>query len=149
MIQVQVPGRVAAEPVAPPIKRITPRVFLIVCLFQGVLITGILAFVLFGMAPQRVPLARSGDYVAVHEAILARMNGSIADPLIELAPGVSARESNVRGFTLHGETFYYFFEGQPGFDPLSRGRVDGSKIEIVARDENLAHPLVIYRLVEN
>jgi hypothetical protein len=149
MIQVQLPGRVAAEPIAPPVKRISPRVFLMLCVFQGAIIAGVLGFVLFGLAPQRVPLARSGDYVTVHEAILARMNGSIADPLVELAPGVSARESNVRGFTLHGQTFYYYFEGQPGFDPLSRGRVDASKIEIVARDENLAHPLVIYRLVEN
>ncbi len=96
-----------------------------------------------------MPLARSGDYAAVREAIWARLNGAIDDPLVEITAGVSARESNVRGFTLHGQTYYYYIEGQRGFDPLSRGAVDYQGVAIVARDEDGPKPLVIYRLRSN
>jgi hypothetical protein len=59
---------------------------------------------------------------------------------------VSARASSVRGFTLNGRTYFYYTEGQRGFDPLSRGAVDRSEIEIVLRDDGGPMPLVIYRL---
>ena len=146
MIHVRVPGFVASERAAPPIKRVGPRTFLIVCTLEGLLIAAVFLVALYTFTPQRVPLARSGDYAAVREAIWARVNGSAGDPLVELSSGVSARESNVRGFVLHGQTYYYFFEGHPGFDPLSRGKVDFQGIEVVARDEDGPKPLVIYRL---
>ncbi len=149
MINVQAPGIVAPERVAPPIKRIGPRTFLFVCALEAVLITAVFLFALYALAPQHVPLARSGDYAAVREAIWARLNGAIDDPLVEITAGVSARESNVRGFTLHGQTYYYYIEGQRGFDPLSRGAVDYQGVAIVARDEDGPKPLVIYRLRSN
>lgn len=146
MINARVPGIVAAERVAPPIKRVGPRTFLVVCILEGFLIAGVLFAALYALTPQRVPLARSADYAVVREAIWARVNGSVGDPLLEISPGVSARESNLRGLMLSGVTYYYYFEGQRGFDPLSRGKVDTRNIEIIARDEGGAAPLVIYRL---
>lgn len=147
MINVQTPGLVVPERVAPPIKRIGPRSFLLLCVVEGLLVAAVFLFVLFALAPQQpVPLARSGDYATVREAIWARLNGTIDDPLVEITAGVSARESNVRGFTLHGQTYYYYIEGQRGFDPLSRGAVGSDRAEIVARDEDGPRPLVIYRL---
>ena len=146
MINARVPGIVARERVAPPIKRVSPRTFLVVCVLEGLFIAAILGVALYAFTPQRAPLARSGDYAVVREAIWARVNGSVGDPLLEISPGVTARESNLRGLMLHGETYYYYFEGQRGFDPLSLGKVDLEKIEVVARDEGGATPLVIYRL---
>jgi hypothetical protein len=114
---------------------------------EAALIAAVFGMVLFAITPARVPLARSGDYLTVREAILARLNGSVADPLVELAPGVSARESSVRGFTLNGQTYYYYLEGRRGFDPLSRGVVSAAGVEVVARDEASPHPIVIYRML--
>jgi hypothetical protein len=147
MINVQAPRIVVSERVAPPIKRIGPRTFLIICALEGLLITAVFLVAMYALAPQHVPLVRSSDYATVREAIWARLNGTIDDPLVEITAGVSARESNVRGFALHGETYYYYIEGQRGFDPLSRGVVSFQGIEIVARDEDGPKPLVIYRLV--
>jgi hypothetical protein len=149
MINAQAPGIVVPERVAPPMKRIGPRTFLFLCALEGLLIAAIFLFVVYALAPQHVPLARSSDYATVREAIWARLNGTIDDPLVEVTAGVSTRESNVRGFTLHGQIYYYYIEGQRGFDPLSRGAVDFQGIEIVARDEDGPKPLVIYRLRSN
>jgi hypothetical protein len=146
MINVQAPGIVVPERVASPIKRIGPRTFLVLCALEGLLIAAIFLFAMYALAPQQVPLARSSDYATVREAIWARRSGAIDDPLVEISAGVSARESNVRGFTLHSQTYYYYVEGQRGFDPLSRGAVDFQGVEIVARDEDGPKPLVIYRL---
>ena len=93
------------------------------------------------------PLARSADYARVREAIWSRMNSVVEDPLIEAAPGVTVRESNLRGFTLNGQTYYYYIEGRRGFDPLSRGAVDREQIEVLLRDDNGPKTLVIYRLL--
>ena len=116
MINVQAPRIVVPERVAPPIKRIGPRAFLIICTLEGLLIAAVFLVAMYALAPQHVPLVRSSDYATVREAIWARLNGTIDDPLVEITSGVSARESNVRGFALHGETYYYYIEGQRGFD---------------------------------
>jgi hypothetical protein len=146
MINVQTPVIVVAERVAPPIKRIGPRSFLLLCVLEGLLIAALFLFAVYALAPQAVPLARSSDYATVRAAIWARLNGTVDDPLVEITAGVSARESNLRGFGLHGQTYYYYIEGQRGFDPLSRGAVGFDGVEIVARDEDGPRPLVIYRL---
>jgi len=147
MINVRTPGIVVPERVAPPIRRIGPRTFLFLCGLEGLVIAALFVFAVYALTPQAVPLARSGDYAMVREAIWARLNGTIDDPLVEIAEGVSARESNLRGFSLHGQTYYYYIEGQRGFDPLSRGAVGLDRVEIVARDDAGAKPLVIYRLL--
>ena len=58
MIHVRVPGFVASERVAPPIKRVGPRTFLIVCTLEGLLIAAVFLVALYMFTPQRVPLAR-------------------------------------------------------------------------------------------
>lgn len=146
MIDVRAPGITLPERVAPQTKRIGPHTFLLVCGIQGVMLAAIFFWLLFALTPQRAPLVQSGDYAAVREAMLARINRTVDDPLVELSPGISARESNLRGFSLNGRTYYYYLEGQPGFDPLSRGAVDARAIEIVARDDTPSGLLMIYRL---
>lgn len=94
--------------------------------------------------PSRLPLTRSADIVTVREAIWASVNGDIRDPLVELSPGVTARQSNLRGFALGGRTYYYYIEGQSNFDPLSRGKLSEHEIEIVMRDNAGPRSLVIY-----
>lgn len=148
MINVRAPGIALPKRVAPPVKRIGPRIFLMICGIQGAVIAAIFFWMLFVLTPQRVPLAQSGDYATVREAILARINRTVDDPLVELTPGVSARESNVRGFTLNNQTYYYYIEGQRGFDPLSRSAVDTREIEVVVRDQTQFGQLAIYRLLD-
>src|SRR5690242_17627557 len=111
MINVRASGMPAVERAAAPVRRIGARGFVMVFALEAALIAAVFGMVLYALTPQRVPLARSGDYVAVREAILARLNSTADDPLVELAPGVSARESSVRGFTLNGQTYYYYLEG--------------------------------------
>ena len=147
MINVRASGMPAVERAAAPVRRIGARGFVMVFALEAALIAVLFGVVLYALTPQRVPLVRSGDYTAVREAVLARLNGSVADPLVELSPGVSARESNVRGFALNGQTYYYYLEGRRGFDPLSRGAVDAGRIEVVARDEASPQPIVIYRML--
>jgi hypothetical protein len=113
---------------------------------EAAFIAGVLILVLAIVLPTRAPLARSADYATVRDAIWARVNGTINDPLIELAPGVSVRSSSVRGFALNGRTYYYYLEGQRGFDPLSRGAVAERDIEVVLRDADGPKPLVIYEI---
>lgn len=145
MINVQLP-HVGRDPAATPVYRIGVPIFWLLFALEGLFIVSVLLFGLLTL-PNRSPLARAGDYAVIREAIWSRLDGRIADPLVEVAPGISARESSVRGFRLGGETYYYYFEGQPGFDPLSRGTVAPNEIEVVVRDDGGPTPLVIYRLL--
>ena len=147
MINAHASGMAVAERAAPPVRRIGPRAFALVFALEAALVAAVLALALYALTPQRVPLARSGDYALVREAILARLSGDISDPLVEIVPGLSARESGVRGFALNGQTYYYYLEGQRGFDPLSRGAVGAVGVEVVARDDASPRPLVIYRVL--
>ena len=115
---------------------------------EALFIAGVLALVLTLVLPTRAPLARSADFATIRDAVWARVNGTIADPLVDIAPGVSIRSSSVRGFALNGRTYYYFFEGQRGFDPLSRGAVAQRDIEVVLRDADGPKPLVIYEIID-
>lgn len=97
--------------------------------------------------PTRMPLSTAPDYSLVRSAILDRANGQQLDPLVEVAYGVVAPASSVRGLALHGVTYYYYFEGQHNFDPLSRSLVAPNRAQIVLRDNAASAPLVIYTLV--
>lgn len=130
--------------------RISGRVFWMLCAAESMLLIIGIVLVLHWLSTPRVSLVRSTDAAAVQEAVRARFNGSVPDPLIEVEPGVVARASNVRGFTRHGFTYYYYFEGTRGFDPLSRGAVSADNVEIVLRDEGPGHvPLVIYHILNS
>jgi hypothetical protein len=110
-------------------------------------IAGVLALVLALVFPSRIPLVRSADVATIRDAIWARVNGTINDPLTDIAPGISVRASSVRGFTLNGRVYYYYFEGQRGFDPLSRGAVAQRDVEVLLRDADGPKPLVVYEII--
>jgi hypothetical protein len=113
---------------------------------EACLVAGVLALVLAVLLPSRLPLARSADVATIRDAVWARVNGTIDDPLTDIAPGISVRASSVRGFELNGQVYYYYFEGQRGFDPLSRGAVSERNIGVLMRDSDGPKPLVIYEI---
>lgn len=129
-----------------PVRRLTPRAFWLLFSIEGLILVGIFIVVLWFLVPARLPLATT-DYDTIREVVLLRLTGEIEDPAIEIVPGTIAPSSSVRGFNLHGQTYYYYLEGKLGFDPLSRGVVGPNDIEIVLRDDGGPYPLVIYRLL--
>jgi hypothetical protein len=129
-----------------PLWRISWRLFATMLGLMLLLLVTILIWVLSVLVPPQTPLAARQDLAPVYEAILAHRSGAVVDPLIALAPGVDARASNLRGFSLGATTYYYYVEGEPGFDPYSRGAVSADQIELLLRDVSGPTPLVIYRL---
>lgn len=129
-----------------PLWRINSRLFATMLGLTLLLLVTVLIWFLGALVPLQTPLAARQDLAPIHEAILARHAGAVVDPLIAVAPGVSARASNLRGLSLGETTYYYYFEGEPGFDPYSRGAVSADQIELLLRDMSGPLPLVIYRL---
>lgn len=146
MINVQLPTFVGKRQTTLPVRRISSQAFWLLFAAEALLVLGLLFVVLHLLLPVQSPFAASADYATVREAVWARVNGTVPDPLIDVQLGVTARASSVRGFTINGRTYYYYTEGRRGFDPLSRGAVDRSEIEEVLRDNGGPTPLVIYRL---
>jgi hypothetical protein len=147
VINAQLHGVAATERVAPPIRRISPGAFWMLFVIEGVVIAAVLFLTINLVLPARVPLARSGDIQLVRDAIWDRLNGSADDPIVQLPSGANVRESNLRGFALNGQTYYYYVEGRRGFDPLSRGEVRRDGIEVLLHEQNGPESLVIYRLL--
>lgn len=147
MINAHFPGVVAAEQAAPRVRRPGLRTFWMLFALESALIAGLLALVLSALPP-RTPLQHTAEADVLRTAVWSRVGGAVSDPVIEVAPGVTVRSSAVRGFELNGATFYYYFEGRPGFDPLSRGVVSLDTIEVVARDTDGERTLVIYRILQ-
>lgn len=149
MIDVAPSTRVDTQPVAAGVHtvRAGARVFWMLYLVEALVIAGLLALAIQFLLPTRAPLAAAPDRALVREAVVAHLNGSTRDPLIEIVPGATARTSNVRGFELNGVVYYYYIEGARNFDPLSRGAVTRDTIEIILRDTSGPQPLVIYTLL--
>lgn len=101
-----------------------------------------LAVLLFTPYTSLTPL----EAETIRAAVQSRLDGTIDDPLVEAAPGIVVRSSNIRGFRLNGEVYYYYLEGERNFDPLSRGIVGHGDIDVVLRDPGGSSPLVVYRL---
>lgn len=129
------------------VRRLGPHAFGLILGLELLLLVGVLAWALAAIVPDATPLASSRDLTPVQEAIRARVGGAVADPLIEVRPGLSARASNLRGFRLDGATYYYYIEGATNFDPYSRGAVSGQAIEVLLRDSSGPSTVVIYRLL--
>ncbi len=146
MINAPSQGIAQSQSLSVPTLRFGPRLFWGLFALVGVVITAIVMTLVLSV-PTPVPLARSADVMTVRDAVLARLNGAAADPLIELAPGVTARQSNIRGLSLGGRTYYYYVDGQPRFDPLARGVLVQNSVEVVLRDERGPQPLVIYTVI--
>ena len=147
MINVRTSGFATPQAVASSAPRRSSLSFWLLFALEASFIAGVLALVLTLVLPSRAPLARSADFVAVRDAVWARVNGTISDPMTDIAPGISVRASSVRGFVLNGRVYYYYFEGQKGFDPLSRGAVARNDVEVLLRDTGGPKPLVIYEII--
>lgn len=137
------------EQIAQPVRRvhIGGNAYWALFAVEALFIAVLCAVVIPMLMPNAVPLANTSDYTIVRDAVRARLNGTTRDPLVEVAPGVTARSSNLRGFTLHGYTYYYHLDGEQGFDPLSRGVVSPSNVETVLTDTSGPSKLTIYRVV--
>ena len=125
----------------------TPGFWLLFAL-EALFIAGVLALVLILILPSRAPLARTTDFEVIRNAVWASEQGTSNDPLMDVAPGVSVRASSVNGFRLNDQVYYYYFEGQPSFDPLSRGTVDRNNVDVLLRETDGPKPFVIYQIIQ-
>lgn len=130
-----------------PISRIGPRAFGALVVVELLVLVAVLVWALIAFIPPATPLAATHSLTPVQEAIRERVGGAVADPLVEIQPGLSARASNLRGFRLDGATYYYYIEGAANFDPFSRGVVNSEQIEVLLRDSSGPATVVIYRLL--
>jgi hypothetical protein len=147
VINVRISGFATPQVVASRAPQRSPLRFWMLFALEASFIAGVLALVLALVLPSRAPLARSADFATVRDAVWSRVNGTVNDPLTDIAPGISVRASSVRGFALNGRVYYYYFEGQRGFDPLSRGAVAQRDVEVLLRDADGPKPLVIYEII--
>ena len=131
----------------PIVHRIGARTFWTLLALEGLLLTIVLAWAISTL-PARTSVQETNNLPRLQAAIMDRISGAVADPLIEVRPGVSIRSSNVRGLTLNGVTYFYYLEGQPNFDPYSRGAVPAERVETLLRDTSGPAPLVIYTIHE-
>src|SRR5262245_59053876 len=131
------------------VRRISQRMFWMLLVVEGLFIAAFLLLALTLLLPPQAPLAQSRDYATVRAAILARVNGSEADALVEVVPGARAPASSVGGFALNGYIYYYYREGRASFDPLSRGALARDQVELVAREAFGRDTIVIYRVPSN
>lgn len=129
------------------VRHIGPRMFVGLLAFELALLVGVMVWALFWLLPPATPYAAPHDITPVHEAIVQRLGGGASDPLVEVLPGISVRESNMRGLSFGKTTYYYYVEGGENFDPLSRGSVDRGEVEILLRDDSGPNPVVIYRIL--
>jgi hypothetical protein len=148
VINVRISGFATPQVAASRVPHQSTLGFWLLFALEASFIAGVLALVLTLVLPSRVPLARSADVATIRDAVWARVNGAINDPLTDIAPGISVRASSVRGFALNGRVYYYYFEGQRGFDPLSRGAVTQRDVDILLRDADGPKPLVIYEIIQ-
>ncbi len=147
MLQATTPS-IAKHEAALPVRRVRIRssAFWLLLVCEGLLIIGILA-ALVRAAPLLTPLSSTGDVTQVREAVLQRLNGQISDPLVPVGLNGSAHESNVRGYTLNGQTYYYSVSDTRTADPLGRGAVSGDAIEIVLQERLGEQEMTIYRII--
>jgi hypothetical protein len=148
VINAHFPGMVVASPRTRTARRPGMRMFWALFAAEGVLI-GVLLLAMLSALPSLMPMSRAADIDTLRAAVWSRVDGSLDDAVVEVAPGVMARSSSVRGFSLGDNTYYYYFEGKRGFDPLSRGKVSESQVEVVARDSDGERTLVIYRILSS
>ncbi len=129
-----------------PVRRIGPRTLSVLIGIELLLLLSALAWTLLYLLPPATPLAAPTDLRPVVDAIRERLSGAVADPLVPVGDGHSARASNLRGFRLDGNVYYYYVEGAKNFDPLSRGVISQEQVEILLREESSDRTIVIYRV---
>lgn len=68
------------------------------------------------------------------------------DPLVEIEPGVWVKTSNISGVQVDGTTYYYNLSPHMSFDPVSRGLLKPSMIDVVYKDKDPDVSYIIYKL---
>lgn len=147
MINAQIVGVTAAEQPALTLRRPGARTFWMLFAVEALVLVAAFGWLL-GHLPQRTPLSQAAEVDMLRSAVWSRVDGTLDDPVVEVAPGVMVRSSAVRGFQLGGVTYHYYVEGRAGYDPLSRGRVTDRQVEVVARDSDGDRTVVIYRMLQ-
>ena len=92
MINVRISGFATPQAVASRAPQRSPLSFWMLFALEASFIAGVLALVLALVLPARAPLARSADFATIRDAVWARVNGTINDPLI----GYCARHQRAR-----------------------------------------------------
>lgn len=121
--------------------------FWVMFAMEAIVVVGLLIALVHVFLPAHIPMTSAPDYEKVREAVIARLQGEVDDPLIDITPNSVARSSNVRGFTLNGRSYYYYLEGTQSFDPLSRQVVRPDQVEVLVRDQDNPEPFVIYTIL--
>lgn len=129
-----------------PVHRISAHAFGFLLAVEVLLLAVVLIWAVAWLLPTPTPYAPAQSLAPVHEAVRAHVSGAAPDRLIEVTPGISARESNLRGFSLAGTTYYYYVEGRANYDPLSRGAVQSDQVEVLSRDASGPETIVLYRV---
>ncbi|MGQ9928490.1 MAG: hypothetical protein ACUVS4_16690 [Chloroflexaceae bacterium] len=129
-----------------PVRRIGARTLSVLMGIELLLLVSALAWALLHLLPPATPLAAPTDLRPVVDAIRDRLSGAVADPLMPVGNGDSARASNLRGFRLDGDVYYYYIEGAKNFDPLSRGVISQDQVEILLREESSDRTIIVYRV---
>ena len=145
MINVQIPRIIGSARAQPPIWRPTAQTFWVLLALQGLALMAILLFVVSRL-PVGMPLTQADAPQQVRDFLLA--GDRAVDPLIEVAPGVIGRASSLRGLQLNDQTYYYYYEGRPSYDPLNRGVVTANQVELLLRDMDNQTSLVVYRIID-
>ena len=66
------------------------------------------------------------------------------DTLIQVRPGVFAKQSNVQGVTINGSTVYYDIVSHQSFGPLRSGQLTENQVKVLARDAQSGSMILIY-----
>ncbi|MEM8530796.1 MAG: hypothetical protein AAGF95_08130 [Chloroflexota bacterium] len=86
------------------------------------------------------------ETMAVQEVAWSKVNGVDHDPVLTVAPGMDVQSSHIHGFDVNGTTYFYYVEGSPRFDPLSRPDISADDVEVVLYEQRGADTVVVYKL---
>ena len=126
-------------------KRISVRFFWILFGIELCVVLGIL-FMLLQSGFLTTPSSMTHETMAVQEAAWSKVNGATHDPVLTVAPGTDVRSSHIHGFDVNGTTYFYYVEGSPRFDPLSRPDIYADDVKVVLYEQRGADTLVVYTL---
>jgi hypothetical protein len=123
------------------------RAFWALLIAELALVLGVLWWVVSSLPSAQAPLAAVDERQQVLSAVYERVGGLVPDRLVAVAPGVLARESNVRGFVLNNRVYYYQTLNEPSFDPLSLGAIELGQVEVVYDVAQSPRPLRVYTIL--
>lgn len=66
------------------------------------------------------------------------------DPFIEVESNIFIKESNYKGITINGKTYFYSLSPHMSYDPVTRGEMDREDVKVIYNDKNAEIPAIIY-----